>query len=74
MTAIVLRIRLISGEMLDVKYDHSASAAEGEVVDHVVATLRDPSGVLRCSHGERLLAIYSRGVSAVEFSPRGAVL
>jgi hypothetical protein len=74
MTAIVLRIRLTSGDVLDVRYEHSTPATDGEVVDHVVAMLGEPSGVLRCSHGERLLAVYARGVAAVEFSPRGAVL
>jgi hypothetical protein len=30
--------------------------------------------VLRCTHGDRLLVLYARGVAAVEFGPRGAVL
>jgi hypothetical protein len=74
MTAIVLRIRLVSGDVLDVNYKHPEAITEGEVIDHVVATFADECGVLRCAHGERLLVVYARGVSAVEVSPRGAVL
>ncbi len=74
MTAIVLRIRLTSGDVLDVRYEHPSEAEEHEVIDHVVSTLTDASGVLRCIHGQRLLVVYGRGVAAVEVSPRGAVL
>jgi hypothetical protein len=74
MAAIVLRIRLISGDVLDVRYDDPESSDEAAVIEHVVSTLADSSGVLRCSHGERLVIVYSRGVEAVEVSPRGAVL
>lgn len=74
MEAIVLRIRLTSGDVLDVRYEHPSDAGEDEVVDHVVSTLTHPSGALRCAHGQRLLVVYARGVAAVEFSPRGAVL
>jgi hypothetical protein len=42
--------------------------------DGVVATLSNDPGVLRCTHGDRLLVEYTRGVSAVEVAPRGAVL
>ncbi len=74
MAAIVLRIRLISGDVLDVRYEHPESVDEAAAIDHVMSTLADSSGVLRCSHGERLVVVYSRGVAAVEVSPRGAVL
>jgi hypothetical protein len=73
MEGIVLRVRLVSGDSLDVTYDHD-SGGEEEVVDHVVSTLADGSGVLRCRHGGRLLVLYARGVAAVEVAPRGAVL
>ena len=73
MEGIVLRVRLISGDSMDVMFDHDAGS-EDEVIDHIVATLADESGVLRCRHGDRLLLLYARGVAAVEVRPRGAVL
>ena len=74
MEGIVLRVRLVSGGSLDVVYDDPTATSEDEVVDHVVSTLADGSGVLRCRHGDRLVAVYARGVAAVEVAPRGAVL
>jgi hypothetical protein len=74
MEGIVLRVRLISGESMDVTYGERDASSVDEVVDHVVATLAEDSGVLRCRHGDRLLVLYARGVAAVEVAPRGAVL
>jgi hypothetical protein len=74
MAAIVLRIRLISGDSMDVRYDDPHAGSEAELVEHVVSTLADESAVLRCTHGDRLLVLYARGVAAVEVAPRGAVL
>jgi hypothetical protein len=74
MAGIVLRVRLTSGDSLDVSYEERVARSEDELVDHVVATLADDSGVLRCRHGDRLLVLYARGVAAVEVAPRGAVL
>jgi len=59
---------------MDVTYDDGSARSENEVIDHVVSTLSQESGVLRCRHGGRLLVLYSRGVAAVEVAPRGAVL
>jgi hypothetical protein len=73
MGGLVLRVRLVGGDSLDVTYEHG-DAENAEVIDHVVATLANDSGVLRCSHGDRLLVLYARGVSTVEVAPRGAVL
>jgi len=70
----VLRVRLISGESMDVMYEDGGASSEAEVIDHVVSTLAQESGVLRCSHGDRLLVLYGRGVAALEVAPRGAVL
>lgn len=67
----MLRVRLISGDSMDVSYDDRSAGSESEVIDHVVNTLSQDSGVLRGQHGERL---YARGVAAVEVAPRGAVL
>lgn len=74
MAAIVMRVRLISGENIDVTYDQPEAASEDVVIDHVVSVLAEVTGVLRCRHGERLLVLYARGVAAVEVGPRGAVL
>ena len=71
---IVLRVRLVGGDSMDVTYEHPDAASDAEVIDQVLATLSNDSGVLRCRHGDRLLVLYARGVSAVEVAPRGAVL
>lgn len=73
MVEIVLRVRLVSGDQLDVRYEHDA-ADENEVIQRVVETLAEASGVLRTQHGDRLMVLYGRGVAAVEVAPRGAVL
>jgi len=74
MEGIVLRVRLISGDSMDVTYGERDASGEEEVIDHVVSTLAEDSGVLRCRHGDRLVVLYARGVAAVEVAPRGAVL
>ena len=74
MEGIVLRVRLISGDSMDVTYEERDVSSEDELIDHVVSTLAEDSGVLRCRHGDRRLLLYARGVAAVEVAPRGAVL
>jgi hypothetical protein len=74
MATTVLRVRLISGERLDITYEEPGLADEDELIEHVIATLAEDSGVLRSSHGDRLIVLYGRGVAAVEVAPRGAVL
>jgi hypothetical protein len=74
MKGVVLRVRLISGDSLDVTYELPSADSEDDVIDHVVATLGVASGVLHCRHGDRLLVLFARGVAAVEVAPRGAVL
>ena len=73
MVKIVLRVRLVSGDQLDVTYEHDA-VDENEVIQRVVEVLAEDSGVLHTRHGERLIVLYGRGVAAVEVAPRGAVL
>jgi hypothetical protein len=73
MAEIVLRVRLIGGEHLDVSYDEGGGAPD-EAVERVISTLADANGVLRCRHGGRLMVLYGRGVATVEVAPRGAVL
>ena len=74
MEGLVLRVRLISGDSMDVTYEDRDARSESEVIDHVITTLSQQSGVLRCRHGDRLLVLYARGVATVEVAPRGAVL
>jgi hypothetical protein len=74
MPGLVLRVRLVSGDSTDVTYEDPDAGSDTELIDHVVATLSDDSGVLRCRHGDRLLVLYARGVAAIEVAPRGAVL
>jgi hypothetical protein len=73
MADIVLRIRLTGGGHIDVKYEEPELDPD-ELVEHAVSTLAQDDGVLRCRHGDRLVVLYGRGVSAVEVAPRGAVL
>ncbi len=73
MAEIVLRVRLIGGEHLDVRYDE-AGGPQDEVVERVILTLAEDNGVLRCRHGDRLIVLYGRGVATVEVAPRGAIL
>ncbi|MDP9250920.1 MAG: hypothetical protein M3O78_06085 [Chloroflexota bacterium] len=74
MAEIVLRVRLTSGDHVDVRYEEPDALDEDEVIERVVATLAEDSGVLRTRHGDRLMVLYGRGVAAVEVAPRGAIL
>jgi hypothetical protein len=73
MTDIVLRVRLVGGDHLDVVYDEAAAATD-DVVEHAISTLAKDGGALRCKHGGRLMVLFGRGVAAVEVAPRGAVV
>jgi len=73
MTEIVLRVRLVSGEHLDVIYEEDGGTPD-EVVDQAISVLADGNGLLRCRHGDRLIVLYGRGVATLEVAPRGAVL
>ena len=74
MADVVLRVRFTSGDHTDVTYAEDGTLAEDSLIEHVIATLAAADGVLRCRHGDRLLALFSRGVASVEVAPRGAVL
>jgi hypothetical protein len=73
MTEIVLRVRLISGEYLDVTYDNAGGTPD-EAAEHAITSLAADNGMLRCKHGNRLVVIYGRGIATLEVAPRGAVL
>jgi hypothetical protein len=74
MATVVLRVRLVGGERLDIAYEDPGALDQEEVVEHIIATLADDSGALRAEHGDRLVVLYGRGVAALEVAPRGAVL
>lgn len=74
MATIVLRVRLTGGDRIDLMYKGPESVSEDGLVDHAISTLAQDSGVLRCQHGDRLVALYGRGVAAIEVGPRGAVV
>ena len=71
MAEVVLRVRLMTGDQVDVRYEDED---EDEVIKRVVETLAEDSGVRRTSHGDRLMVLSGRGGAAVEKAPRGAVL
>ena len=73
MAEIVLRVRLVGGERLDVTYE-DAGATPDEMVEQVIATLAEDTGVLRSRHGDRLMVLYGRGIATLEIAPRGAVI
>jgi hypothetical protein len=73
MAEIVLRIRLIGDDHVDVTYGDQAAATD-KLVEHVISTLAQEDGILRCKHGDRLMVLYGRGVATVEIAPRGAIL
>jgi hypothetical protein len=74
MATLVLRVRLVGGDHMDVTYEQPGAAADEELIEHVVSTLMSDSGALRTRHGDRLVVLYGRGVAALEVSPLGAVL
>jgi hypothetical protein len=73
MAEIVLRVRLIGGEHLDVTYDEAGGDPD-ENAERAISTLAEDKGLLRCRHGGRLIVLYGRGVATLEIAPRGAVL
>jgi hypothetical protein len=73
MAEIVLRVRLIGGDHVDVIYGDQDAAAD-KLVEYVILTLAEDGGTLRCRHGDRLIVLYGRGIATVEIAPRGAVL
>jgi hypothetical protein len=72
MAEIELRVRLVSGDQLDVTFEDEGD--EDAIIERVVETLAQDSGALRSTHGDRLMVLYGRGVATVEIAPRGAVL
>ena len=74
MATIALRVRLLGGEHTDLTYEDPGQVDEEKVVDEIIQVLSTDTGMLRCRHGDRLVALYARGVASIEVSPRGAIL
>ncbi|WP_432989240.1 hypothetical protein [Dactylosporangium sp. CA-233914] len=74
MTQIVLRVRLISGDHLDVTYEDVDSSDVDDLAEHAITALANDCGMIRTRHGDRMIVLYGRGVAALEMAPRGAVL
>lgn len=75
MATIVLRARLVGGQQhTDLTYEDPEQVDENAIIDQVIQVLSTETGVLRCRHGERLVALFARGVASIEVSPRGAIL
>ncbi|GGL16057.1 hypothetical protein [Mangrovihabitans endophyticus] len=74
MATAVLRVKLIGGDRMDITYDDPGISDQDTLLEHVISTLAQDSGTLRTTHGDRLVVIYGRGVAAIEFAPRGAVV
>jgi hypothetical protein len=74
MASIVLRLRLVTGDRIDVKYEEAETPGEAAVLENAIKELSDPSGTIRARHGDRMIVIYGRGVATIEVEPRGAVL
>lgn len=73
-SAVELRVRFVSGDFVDVKYESAHAVELTEIMEEVVSTLAQDTGTLSCRHGDRVLVLFGRGVAALEISPRGAVL
>jgi hypothetical protein len=73
MSEIVLRVRLVSGEHLDVAYREDGASSD-ELVERATVILAKDAGALRCRHGDRLIVLFGRGVASFEVAPRGAIL
>ncbi|MEU4420898.1 hypothetical protein AB0F81_09740 [Actinoplanes sp. NPDC024001] len=74
MASTVLRVRLVGGDRMDITFDDPDIHDDDKLVEHVISTLSEDSGVLRTRHGDRLVVLYGRGIAAVEVQPRGAVV
>jgi hypothetical protein len=74
MATVVLRVRLMDGDRMDVTFEEPEADTEEEVIDTVILKLAQDAGLLRCRHGDRLVVLYGRGIAALEVAPRGAVL
>ncbi|WP_328459580.1 hypothetical protein OHA21_27475 [Actinoplanes sp. NBC_00393] len=59
---------------MDITYDDPDVTDEETLIDRMISTLAQDSGVLHTRHADRLVVLFGRGVAAVEVAPRGAVI
>lgn len=71
MPKIDLRVRLTNGDQTDLTYEDRDARDQSEVVDRVLSILSSESGVLRYLHGDRMVALFARGVAIVEVAQHG---
>jgi hypothetical protein len=69
MATIAFSVYLVGGHRLDVTYDGPEHADAGRVIEHVVSTLSQDTGVVHCRHGGQRAVLFGRGVAAVEVGP-----
>ncbi len=74
MAEIVLRVRFTTGDHLDVTYEEPRTRTVDEVLEHAISALAEEAGILRCTHGDRLIVLYGRGIAGLEVAPLGPVL
>jgi len=54
MAEIVLRVPAsLVGDHMDVTYEEPGTLAADEILEHVISTLAEDGGILRCRHGDR---------------------
>ena len=73
MATIVLRVRLIGGDRMDLTYEEPEVADEGDVIEHVIITLAQDTGVLRAGMATGSSCLRP-GRRRGRGSPRGAVV
>lgn len=74
MARVVLRVRLISGDHLDVTYGEPDLEDEHEIIEHVISILASELGALRVRHNDRVMVLFARGIASIEVAPLGPVL
>jgi hypothetical protein len=67
MAGVVLRVRLTGGDHIDGTSDEPDTIETDQVIEQVISTLAEDSGLLRSSsRGDRLVALFTPGVAAIE--------
>jgi hypothetical protein len=75
MAGVVLRVRLTGGDHIDGTSDEPDTIETDQVIEQVISTLAEDSGLLHSSRGDRLVALFTRGGRCRHRdTPRGAIL
>ena len=54
MVDVVLRVRLVSGDQVDVTYEEPDAVDDNQLIEHMLSTLAQDAGTLRRIHGGQL--------------------